>query len=85
MKCVFGSLRFLVDMRDVWMIECRRGHGFLHEAPHSIPVSGHRRRQDLQGYFAMQPQVLRQINFTHPSFAEQRANLIMVETGIRNQ
>src|SRR5947207_12107653 len=76
------ALADFVDVGDVRMIECSSGGGLLLEAAHSILISSNSRGQNLQRDFAMQPHVLRQINFAHATFAEQRANLIVVEPSI---
>src|SRR6266404_8128844 len=73
------ALTDLVDVRDMRMVECGGGCGFLLEAAHSILISSHCGRQNLQRYFAVQPHVFRQIDFAHATFAEQRANLIVIE------
>ena len=82
MKCVPSLLADLVNVRDVWMIECGGGLRLLLKAAHSILISSNFGRQNLQRDFAMQPHVFRQINFAHATFAEQRANLIAVDSSI---
>src|SRR5437870_12926215 len=76
------ALTDFVDVGDVRMIECSSGGGLLLEAAHSILISSNSRGQNLQRDLAMEPHVLRQINFAHATLAEQRANLIVVEPSI---
>ena len=67
----------LVNVRDVRMIERRRGRRPLLEAAHSILVSGHFRGENLQRHFAMEPRILRQINLTHAAFADLGDDAVM--------
>src|SRR2546423_1915794 len=76
------ALADFVDVRDVRMIECGSGSGFLLEAAHSILIRSDCGRKNLQRDLAMQPHVFRQIDFAHATSAEQRANLIVVEPSI---
>jgi hypothetical protein len=52
------------------MIERRRGRGLLFEAAHSVLVSSHFRRKNLQRHFAMEPRILSQIDLTHSACAD---------------
>ena len=61
----------LIDVRDVRMIEGRRGLCLLDEAPHSILISRNFGPKNLQCDFAIQFGIQRQINFAHSA----RANL----------
>src|SRR5438132_1339703 len=76
------ALTDFVDVRDVRMIERGGGGGLLLETAHSISISSNFGRQNLQRDFAMEPQVFRQINFAHATFAEQRADLITIDASI---
>src|SRR5881397_1191655 len=76
------ALTDFVDVRDMRMIKCGRGRRLLLEAAHSILISSNCCGQNLQRDFAMQTHILCQINFAHATFAEQRANLVTVETSI---
>jgi hypothetical protein len=64
------ALTNLVNVRDVRMVESGRGRGLLFETAHSILVSSHFGGKNLQRDFAMESQILRQINFTHPALAD---------------
>src|SRR5678816_2051444 len=64
------ALTNLVNVRDVWMVESSGGRGLLFETAHSILVNSHFGGKNLQGDFAMELQILRQINFAHPALAD---------------
>jgi hypothetical protein len=61
------------------MIERRSRRRFLFEATHPIPVQSELGRQDFQRDFAIQTRVLRKVDFTHATCAEERTNLIATE------
>src|SRR2546427_5400710 len=70
----------LEDLRDVRMTECGSGLSFLNKAAHPIFVGSSGGGQDFQRDQTAQGGVLGQINFAHATFAEQRANLIAVDS-----
>ena len=61
------------------MIERCRCSRFLFEASHTILVRSDVDRQNLQGDFAIQTVVLSEIDLTHTTRAEKRANRITPE------
>ena len=67
-----------VNVRDVRMIQRRRGLCFLRKAAHAVLIRGEFSRQNFQRDFA-RACVLRQIHFAHSAFAELRVNLVMTE------
>ena len=79
MKLRPSALADLVDVRDVWMIERRGRSRFLFEAAHPILVRSDVGRQDFQSDFAIQTRVLREIDLTHTTRAEERANFVAPE------
>ena len=64
------SFANLVDVRDVRMIEGGRRFRFLDETAHAVLVRSKVSRQNLQCDFPIEPRVLRQVNFTHPTCAK---------------
>ncbi len=61
----------LVDVCDVWMIERRGRRRLLFEAAHPILVQSELGRQDFQRDFAIQARVLSEVDFAHPTCAEE--------------
>jgi hypothetical protein len=66
------SLDFInfINVGDVRMIEPCGRSCFLLEPTQSVFVVGKLGGKYLQGYFAMQPRIVRQINLTHGARAE---------------
>ena len=65
------GLTNLVDVRDVRMIERSRGGRLLFETAHPILIHSDVRRKHFQRDFASQRSVLRQIDLTHTSRADE--------------
>jgi hypothetical protein len=57
----------LVDGDDIGVIQCRGRARLLPEPVQPLPVGGRILRQDLQRHPAVQPQILGEMNLTHPS------------------
>src|SRR5438034_7461357 len=67
----------LVNGDDVRMIEAGRRLGFLLKASQPIPVRGEFRRQQLERYLTLEPNVFREINLAHSPCAQQREHVVM--------
>ena len=65
---VFPDLK---DLRDVWMVERSSRLRLAHKPLHAIAMRSNISRQDFQRDLAIEPGVLRQIDFTHSAGAEQ--------------
>ena len=63
------------------MVQSRRCPGFLSETLHAVGIASNIVGQNLQGDLAIEPRVLRQIDFTHPSGAQGAPDLIPAEHG----
>src|SRR5947208_6166173 len=79
------TLTNFINVRDVRMIECRRGCCLLIKAPHPILIRGNLGRKNLQRDFAVQSRVFRKIHLTHSARAEQRPAFVAAEFGPRTK
>src|ERR1043165_7228406 len=73
------SLADFVDVRDVRMIERSRGGRLLFEATHAILIRSYVERQDFQRDFAREARVLREIDLTHTTGANEGDDLVTTE------
>ncbi len=71
------ALADFVDMRDVGMVERRGPLCLAHKALHAITTRRHFSGQDLQRDSAIELGVLRQVNLTHPAFADLGDDAVM--------
>ncbi len=62
------------------MIERGRGAGFLRKALQAVMIGDERRRQNLDGYSAIEARIVGAIDLAHSSCAEGRQNFIGTET-----
>src|SRR5262245_59187361 len=79
------KLADLIDGNDVGMIEGRRRVRLLLKAAHPFPVLGYVCEQELEGYLAAQPLVLRQVYFAHAARAQMGKYLVLTDALSHNQ
>src|SRR3979409_31392 len=73
------AFAYLINVRDVGMIERCGGPGLLPKAPHTLLIRGKTGRQDFDRDFAIQLRVFCQIDLTHATGAKLRADLVTAE------
>src|SRR6516165_6713704 len=71
------SVAHLEDGKNVGMIQCYCRSGFLFESPQAFGISSEVLGQDLDGDVAVQPTIVRAVNFAHSARAERRADFIL--------
>src|SRR5437016_14610602 len=67
---------YLVNGNDIRMVECRYGSRFLLEATQSLRVYRELNGQQFERNLSAEPGILRQIHFSHATFAEQVNDLV---------
>ena len=68
-----------VDRSDVWMVQRGEDLGFALKTRQPIGIRRQRRRDDLDGDFALQPRVRRAIDLAHAAGADLRNDFVEAE------
>ena len=74
-----------VDLRDVGMIQRREGLGLALESRQALGVGGEGRRKDLDRDVAVEPPVVRAVDFSHAASTQWRDDFVRTQATARRQ